>query len=52
MRIDRFKAQIDDLQRLNRYNVAMFGTGSANSGLAVRGIRCETANCLVEDSLQ
>ena len=44
MKIDRFKAQIDDLQRLNRYNVAMFGTGSANSGLAVRGIRCETAN--------
>ena len=27
MKIDRFKAQIDSLQRNNRYNVAMFGTG-------------------------
>ena len=44
MKIDRFKAQIDDLQRSNRYNVSMFGTGAKNSGLAIRGIRCESAS--------
>ena len=44
MKIDRFKAQIDGLQRLNRYNVAMFGMGKLVAGLAVRGLRCETAN--------
>ena len=43
MRIDRFKAQIGNLQRANRYNVSFFGTGGKNSGLAIRGIRCETA---------
>ena len=35
MKIDRFKAQIDSLQRNNRYNVAMFGTGHKNNGLAI-----------------
>ncbi len=44
MKIDRFKAQIDDMQRTNRYNVAMFGTGNRNSGLAIRGIKCESAS--------
>ena len=44
MKIDRFKANIDNLQRSNRYNVSMFGTGNKNSGLAVRGIRCESAS--------
>ena len=44
MKLDRFKAQIDGLQRLNRYNVAMFGMGPLVAGLAVRGLRCETAN--------
>ena len=44
MKIDRFKAQIDDLQRSNRYNVSMFGTGAKNSGLAIRGLRCESAS--------
>ncbi len=44
MKIDRFKAQIDGLQRNNRYNVAMFGMGNLNNGLAVRGLKCESAN--------
>ena len=44
MKIDRFKAQIDDLQRSNRYNVSLFGTGAKNSGLAIRGLRCESAS--------
>ena len=44
MKIDRFKAQIDDLQRSNRYNVSMFGTGAKNAGLAIRGLRCESAS--------
>ena len=43
MKIDRFKAQIDSLQRNNRYNVAMFGTGAKNTGLAIRGIKCDSA---------
>ena len=43
MNIDRFKAQIDNLQRSNRYNVAFFGTGAKTSGIAIRGIRCESA---------
>ena len=44
MKIDRFKSQIDNLQRANRFNVAFFGTGGKNSGLAIRGIRCESAS--------
>lgn len=43
MKIERFKAQIDNLQRGNRYNVAMFGTGTKNVGLSIRGIKCESA---------
>ena len=43
MKIDRFKAQIDNLQRANRYNIAMFGTGHKNGGLAIRGMKCESA---------
>ena len=43
MKIERFKAQIDNLQRANRYNVAMFGTGAKNGGLAIRGIKCDSA---------
>ena len=43
MKIERFKAQIDNLQRNNRYNVAMFGTGHKNNGLAIRGIKCDSA---------
>ena len=31
------------MARTNRYNVAMFGTGSAVGGLAVRGIHCISA---------
>ena len=43
MKIDRFKAQIDNLQRSNRYAVSFFGTGAAVTGLAIRGIMCESA---------
>ena len=43
MKIERFKAQIDNLQRSNRYNVAMFGTGAKNGGLSIRGIKCDSA---------
>lgn len=43
MKLERFKAQIDNLQRGNRYNVAMFGTGAKNGGLSIRGIKCESA---------
>ena len=38
MKIDRFKAQMDSLQRGNRYNVAMFGTGTKNGGLSIRAV--------------
>ena len=44
MKIDRFKAQMDSLQRGNRYNVAMFGTGDKNTGLAIRGLKCDSAS--------
>ena len=43
MKIERFKAQIDGLQRNNRYNVAMFGTGDKVGGLNIRGIKCDSA---------
>ena len=43
MKIDRFKANIDGLQRNNRYNIAMFGIGSKVSGINIRGLRCDTA---------
>ena len=43
MKVDRFKAQVSNFQRANYYNVAFFGTGSAVSGLAIRGIKCESA---------
>jgi hypothetical protein len=43
MKIDRFKSQMDSLQRGNRYNVAMFGTGAKVGGLAVRGLKCDSA---------
>lgn len=44
MKIDRFKAQIDSLQRPNRYNVSMFGTGAKTSGLSIRGLKCDSAS--------
>lgn len=44
MKIDRFKAQIDSLQRQNRYNVSMFGTGAKTGGLSIRGLKCESAS--------
>ena len=44
MKIDRFKAQMDSLQRGNRYNVAMFGTGTKNGGLSIRGLKCDSAS--------
>ena len=43
MKIDRFKAKIDNLQRANRYNVSFFGTGGLTSGIAIRGTKCDTA---------
>ena len=43
MKLERFKAQIDNLQRSNRYNVAMFGTGDKVGGLSIRGIKCDSA---------
>ena len=43
MKIDRFKAQIDNLQRSNRYGVSFFGTGAAVTGLSIRGLMCESA---------
>ena len=43
MKIDRFKANIDGLQRNNRYNIAMFGTGAKVTGINIRGLRCDTA---------
>ena len=43
MNIDRFRSKIDNLQRSNRYNVSMFGTGGKTSGLSIQGIKCETA---------
>ena len=45
MKIDRFKAQMQTgPQMANRYNVAMFGTGSKNSGLSVKGMKCTSAS--------
>jgi hypothetical protein len=44
MKIDRFKAQIDSLQRQNRYNVSMFGTGAKTGGLSIRGLKCDSAS--------
>lgn len=43
MKIDRFKANIDNLQRSNRYNVSFYGTGKNTTGISIRGLRCETA---------
>ena len=43
MKIDRFKSNIDGLQRNNRYNIAMFGIGAKVSGISIRGLRCDTA---------
>ena len=43
MKVDRFKAQVSNFQRSNYYNVAFFGTGPAVSGLAIRGVKCESA---------
>ena len=52
MKIERFKAQIDGLQRNNRYNVAMFGTGDKVGGLNIRGINVTLQHCLAKVSLQ
>ena len=38
MKIDRFKAQVNSMARTNRFNLAMFGTGGAVSGLRMRGL--------------
>ena len=43
MKIDRFKAQVNSMARTNRFNLAMFGTGGAVSGLRMRGLHCTTA---------
>ena len=43
MKLERFKAQIDNLQRSNRFNVAIFGTGGKVTGLSMRGIKCDSA---------
>jgi len=44
MKIDRFKAQMQTgVQFANRFNVAMFGTGAKNTGLAIKGIKCTSA---------
>ena len=43
MKIDRFKANIDGLQRNNRYNISMFGTGAKTGGLSIRGLKCDSA---------
>ena len=43
MKLERFKAQIDNLQRPNRYNISMFGTGTKTGGLSIRGLKCESA---------
>ena len=43
MKIERFKAQMDGLQRANRYNISMFGTGAKTGGLSIRGLKCDSA---------
>ena len=43
MKLERFKAQMDNLQRPNRYNVSMFGIGAKTGGLSIRGLKCDSA---------
>ena len=43
MKLERFKAQMDNLQRPNRYNISMFGTGAKTGGLSIRGLKCDSA---------
>ena len=43
MKLERFKSQIDNLQRPNRYNISMFGTGAKTGGLSIRGLKCDSA---------
>ena len=34
---------MENLQRPNRYNISMFGTGAKTGGLSIRGLKCDSA---------